>query len=203
MRRQLRTPTAAVLAAIALVAVMVVAGLVDTVRAQTTTALTGTINFKVNLTQDASVSFGLSRFVLDKAFDNTFTTGSGANQIDRLYAKQRTITASANEDLDLAGALTDNFGQTLTLARIKGYCFKAASTNTNSVNVTRPATNGVPIFLAAGDGFSLTPGESTCRVIPSATGVAVTAGTGDLINVANSGAGTSVTYDVVIIGSST
>jgi hypothetical protein len=203
MRRQLRTPTTAVLAAIALAAVTIIAGLVETVRAQTTTGLQGTINFKVNLTQDASVSFGVSRFILDKSFDNSFTTGSGANQIDRLYAKQRTITASSNEDLDFAGSLTDNFGQTITMARIKGYCFKAASTNTNNVVITRPASNGVPIFVAASDAISLTPGESTCRVIPSATGIAVTAGTGDLINVSNSGAGTSVTYDVVVVGSST
>jgi len=35
-----------------------------------------------------------------------------------------------------------------------------------------------------------------------ATTYAVTAGTGDLLKVANSAGGTSVTYDIVIIGSS-
>ena len=39
-------------------------------------------------------------------------------------------------------------------------------------------------------------------VAPDATGIAVTASTGDLITVTNSSSGTAVTYDVVIIGAS-
>jgi hypothetical protein len=39
-------------------------------------------------------------------------------------------------------------------------------------------------------------------VAPGATGIAVTAGTGDLITLTNSGGTTGVTYDVVIIGAS-
>jgi len=60
----------------------------------------------------------------------------------------------------------------------------------------------VPLFLAASDGISVRPGGLFCWAAPDATAVAVTAGTGDLLAIANSGAGTSVTYDVVIIGSS-
>jgi hypothetical protein len=37
---------------------------------------------------------------------------------------------------------------------------------------------------------------------PDATGYPVTAATGDLVTLTNSAAGTSVTYDVIIIGSS-
>ena len=37
-------------------------------------------------------------------------------------------------------------------------------------------------------------------VAPGAAGYAVTAGTGDILKVANSGAGTGVTYDIVIVG---
>jgi hypothetical protein len=56
--------------------------------------------------------------------------------------------------------------------------------------------------LAAGDGIALRPGATFVWISPDATGVTVTAGTGDLLNIANSGAGTSVTYDVIIIGTS-
>jgi hypothetical protein len=70
------------------------------------------------------------------------------------------------------------------------------------VNVTRPAANGVPFMLAAGDGVALPPGGTFLWVAPTAAGVAVTAATADLIDIVNSGAGTSVTYDIVIVGAS-
>lgn len=128
--------------------------------------------------------------------------GTGAAQADLAYFKTRTITASSNEDLDLAGSLTDAYGATLTFARIKAVIIAAAVGNTNNVRVTRPASNGVPLFLAASDGIDVRPGGFFAWGCSDATGIAVTAGTGDLINVANSSSGTSVTYTVIIIGAS-
>lgn len=130
----------------------------------------------------------------------TLTDGTGLNQANRLWSDERTISASATDSLDLAGVLTDPFGATLTFARIKGLLIAANSANTNNVNVTRPASNGVPLFLAAGDGISVPPGGLFTWFAPTAAGVVVTAATGDLIDMVNSGAGTSVTYQVVVIG---
>lgn len=129
-------------------------------------------------------------------------TGTGANQADLVFSDTRTLTASGTEDLDLAGGLTDIYGATLTFARIKLLLVHAASGNTNNVNVTRPASNGVPLFLAAGDGIPVRPDGNFLWIAPDATGVAVTAGTGDLITVTNSAGSTSVSYDVVVIGAS-
>jgi hypothetical protein len=171
--------------------------------AQTVTSMTGTVNMRVDITQQAALDLGTTTFNLSRAFENTFTFGAGANAVNRMFSDQRTLAASATEDLDLAGVLTDAAGQTLTFARVKVVCFKAAAANTNNVQITRPASNGVPIFLAASDGFALTPGASTCFVWPNATGVAVTASTGDLITVTNSAGSTSVTYDVIVIGAAT
>lgn len=128
--------------------------------------------------------------------------GVGANQADRIWSDTRTLSASATEDLDLAGVLTDAFGAALTFARIKALFVSAAAGNTNNVNITRPAANGVPLFLAAGDGIAVRPGGFLGWACSDATGVAVTAGTGDLITVTNSAGGTGVTYSVVIIGAS-
>jgi len=130
------------------------------------------------------------------------TSGTGANQADMLWHDQRTLTASATEDLDLAASLTSSFGATLTFARVKALIVIAASGNTNNVNVTRPASNGVPIFLAAGDGIAVRPGGVHAIIAPDATGYAVTADTGDLLTFTNSAGSTSVTYDVVIVGAS-
>jgi hypothetical protein len=88
------------------------------------------------------------------------------------------------------------------MARIKAILVKAASGNTNNVNVSRPASNGVPLFLAASDGIAVLPGGAFLWVAPNAAGVAVTAGTGDLLTFTNSAGTASVTYDVVIVGAS-
>jgi hypothetical protein len=74
----------------------------------------------------------------------------------------------------------------------------AAPGNTNDVQLTRPASNGAPIFLAAGDGFALGPGDFSLRTYRN--GVAITAGHGRPDQRRQRGAGTSVTYDIVIIG---
>ncbi len=132
---------------------------------------------------------------------HVLASGTGANQADRVFTDQRTLTASATENLDLAGVLLDAFGAAITFATIKAVIIKAASGNTNDVQLTRPASNGVPLFLAASDGIPIKPGGMFVWTAPG-TGITVTAGTGDILTVTNSAGGTSVTYDVIIIGTS-
>jgi|KBSSwiStaDraftv2_1062776.scaffolds.fasta_scaffold1293763_1 hypothetical protein len=129
------------------------------------------------------------------------TPGTDATtKADLLFADTRTLAASTNESLDLAGALSSALGATITAAELVLIYVKAHAANTNAVNVTRPGSNGVPLFLAAGDGVAVKPGQFF--LLQSLTGIAVTAGTGDLINIANAGAGTSVTYDILVVGRS-
>ena len=144
---------------------------------------------------DASVPLNLTKTI-------KLATGTGSDQADKIFHDRRTLAASATEDLDLAGSLVDALGATITFARMKALIVVAAAANVNNVNVIRPAANGVPLFLAASDGVPVRPGGVLAWIAPDATAVAVTAGTGDLITFTNSGAGTSVTYDVVIIGAS-
>jgi hypothetical protein len=128
--------------------------------------------------------------------------GIGANQADRLFSDQRTLIASANEDLDFAGsALTDVYGRVFTIVKLKVLVIVAALANVNNVQVRRGATNGIPVFSAVSAGVDLGPGGIFMWASPAA-GVVVTPATGDLVNVANSAAGTSVVYDVVAIGTS-
>jgi len=132
----------------------------------------------------------------------SLTSGTGAGQGDMMWHDTRTLAASATEDLDLAGVLTNAFGATQTFARVKAIIVTAATGNTNNVNVTRPAANGVPLFLAAGDGVAVRPGGVFMLAGSDATAVAVTAGTGDLLTITNSAGTTGVTYDVIVIGAS-
>lgn len=131
----------------------------------------------------------------------SLASGTATGQADKIFSDTRTIAASGTEDLDLAGVLVDALGATLTFVKVKAVLIVAAAGNTNAVRVTRPASNGAPLFLAASDGLDVLPGGTFLWTAPGA-GITVTAGTGDLLTVANSSSGTSVTYDVVIIGTS-
>lgn len=130
-----------------------------------------------------------------------WTTGVGADQADKLWQDRNTLAPSATTDIDLSGSLPDGLGGTIALARIKLIKVTAAAGNANNVNVSRAAANGVPLFLASNDGIPVLPGGSFRWDHPG-NGITVTAGTGDLITFTNSAGGTSVTYDVVIIGAS-
>lgn len=129
--------------------------------------------------------------------------GTAANSADLLFHDTRTLAASASEDLDLAGGLTNPLtGAAMTFVEIRAVQIRASASNTNNVRVTRPASNGVPLFLAASDGIDIPPGGMFMWACPADGKVTVTASTGDLITVANSSSGTSVTYDVTIVGCS-
>lgn len=163
--------------------------------------LSATIKASIAGSHTSALDLATAEMPFNVAFATALADGTGLDQADRIFTDTRTITASSTDSLDLAGALTNAFG-TVTFARIKAVLVKAAAANTNNVNVTRPAANGVPLFLAAGDGIPVRPGGVFLWMAPDATGVAVTGGTGDLLDLVNSGAGTSVTYDIVIIGAS-
>lgn len=161
-------------------------------QASVSTALAGTLTDILDV--------GAATYPLGLNVVNNFADGTGANQANKVFTDTRTLTASSAESLDLAGGLVDAFGLTLTFTRIKAIIVTAAAGNTNSVQVTRPASNGLPLFMAASDGIALTPGASFTAVFPDANGIAVTAGTGDLLTFTNSAGGTSVTYTIVLIG---
>lgn len=166
-------------------------------------ALNTRLNVQLDATQTSALDLVSATAPLSKAYRKQLTNGTGANQADLVWSDQRTIAASATDSFDLAGGgLTDAFGAAVAFARVKLVMVTAATGNSNNVNVTRPASNGVPLFLAAGDGVPVRPGGVWLWACTDATGVAVTAGTGDLIDVVNSGAGSTVTYDVVIVGAS-
>ncbi|WP_051338593.1 hypothetical protein [Streptomyces flavidovirens] len=130
--------------------------------------------------------------------------GTAAGKADRAFHDRRTLAASGTEDLDLAGVLLDAFGAALTFVKVKGLFIAADITNTNNVVIGAAATNPWAALLGAAGTLTLRPGASMGLMAGAAdaTAYAVTAGTGDLLKVANSGAGTPVTYDIVIVGAS-
>lgn len=164
--------------------------------------LTAAIKAVINATYRGVNDLGTPEFPLSISASNAFTNGVGINQADLIFSDRRTLAASANEDLDLAGVLTDPFGVVITFAKIKAILIKAASGNTNSVNIKPATTNGfLGPFNAAADTIKIPPNGIVLLTAPI-NGWPVTAGTADLINIANGGGTTSVDYDIIIIGTS-
>ncbi len=132
----------------------------------------------------------------------TLTPGTSSGSADLIFMDTRILAASATENLDLAGGLVDPLGATLTFVTIKAIYVKASSANTNNVVVGGAGSNTLlGIFSDATDKILVKPGGVFMWVAP-ATGAPVTTLTGDILLVANSSSGTSVTYDIVIIGTS-
>jgi hypothetical protein len=163
--------------------------------------LTTVLDVNLAATLTNALDLGAASYPLPLNTRLTLPTGTASGQADQIWTDTRTVTASGTDALDLAGSLTGPLGGTLTFVKLKALLVRAAAGNTNNVRLNRPASNGVPLFLAASDGIDILPGGLFLWVAPGA-GVTVTAATGDLINIDNSGAGTSVTYDVVVIGTS-
>lgn len=160
------------------------------------------VTFAADLVKVLDLATG--RVPLNKTYSVALTHGTGAGQADLVFHDTRTVAASTNEDLDLAGVLLDPMGATLTYLRIKALLIAAAATNVNNVVVGAAAANPWIGILGATHTVTLRPGALFAYVAgqADATAAAVVAATGDLLRVTNSGAGTGVNYDIIVIGAS-
>jgi hypothetical protein len=166
--------------------------------------MTLTSRIRVDLSALVQQVLDLAQAEVPNRFSKQYDIASGVGTAgaDLVFADERTLAASGSETLDLAGVLVDSFGAVITFARIKALLVFAIDGNTNDVHVGVGASNGLAtLFPVASSHVKVKPGGTLLCVMPGA-GVTVTPGTGDLLTVANSGAGTGVTYRVVIIGAS-
>lgn len=165
-------------------------------------ALTTVLSARIAATLTGSGDHATPRADIELSYSGDMATGTGASQSDKIFSDQRTLNASASEDLDLAGVLTDLLGAALTFVEVTAIFIKAAAGNTNNVVVGgAAATQFVGGFGAATHTWAIPPGGAFLVAAPVA-GWAVGAGATDLLKIANSGAGTPVTYDIVIVGRS-
>lgn len=145
-----------------------------------------------------SLDLSTVRDDLSKSYSLDLANGSGAGQANQVFHDTRTVASGATDSLDLAGVLQNAIRQSVVFTAIKLVIVKAAAGNTTILSVTRPAANGVPIFAAASDACPVGPNGVFVWCSPGA-GVAVTAATGDLLDIVNA-AGASATYDVIVVG---
>jgi hypothetical protein len=111
-----------------------------------------------------------------------YTDGVGINQANVLYQNTFALVAGTS-NIDLSGVLADQYGTTLTPARIKAWAFQNNST-TNSMTLGSGTNPWVSCFTGT---LIIPPGGYVQFATPDATGWTVTAGTGDILKVAGTG----------------
>jgi hypothetical protein len=161
------------------------------------------INAKLDILQLLAADLGVGGFAnlpILTDWSAQVSNGTGAGQASQVYQDTGSIAPSGTTTIDLAGSLTNIFGQTITFTKIKLLAIRAAAANNvaNNLQVARPAANGFVWFLALSDGFYLAPGAWFLWYDPA--GVAVTAGTADLLSLINSAGTNTISYDLVIVG---
>jgi hypothetical protein len=130
--------------------------------------------------------------------DIGITSGTGSYQADLMYAASRTLAASATDNLDLSGVLTDALGSVLAMAKVVAIYIRARDANTSDLTIGNGANPFVGPFGAAAHTLTVSPG-SPQMLTNLKTGWTVTPATGDILKIVN-GAAAAATYDIVILG---
>lgn len=160
--------------------------------------------FTAGISAQGTKATGLTQSLdpLAKSYKLDLTDGTGAAQANQQWHASRTLTAGTSETLDLSGSLTDAFGTTVAFARIKAILIKNTSANAAGVLTVGGAASNpwYAPFGAATDTVKIRPGGVLLLACDDATGYAVTAGTGDRLQLANGDGSNSLTYEIVVVG---
>lgn len=167
------------------------------------------LNTKISVTLSAKLTGtpDLSNSEISTLLELAVTLASGtlAGQADKIYADAFSIVASGSSDLDLVGtSLIGPDGVSVSFARVKALIVSADAANTNNVVIGAAATNPWVGFLGATHTLTLRPGAFTMMGAGAAdlAAYATVANTGDLLRLANSGAGSVVTGKIILVGAS-
>jgi len=164
--------------------------------------VTSEIYAQIKARQTAAPDLGQASAEISAGIAVKLGAGTLAGQADRMWSDERTLAASATENLDLAGVLSDIFGAAASFAKVKAIIVVAAAANAGDIVLGGAASNGfVGPFGAAAHTVAVRPG-GVVLLADAAGGWAVAAGTGDLLKVANGSGSAAGTYKIIVLGTS-
>ena len=138
--------------------------------------------------------------ILNQSYDDSMTTGTSANQVDKVWSDSRTLAATS-ETLDLAGSLTDAFGSTVTFVKVRTILIHNTSTTTTEVLAIGGAAGTQFVNWVANSSDIVNIGPDGIFLLHSPIdGYAVGAGASDFLKI-DAGADT-ITYEIIIWGTS-
>ena len=130
------------------------------------------------------------------------TPGRLDNQVDVTFHDRRTVSASSNDDLQLAGrspVLTGPLGHTINIDRLR-VLYLRNQDDTNAVTVGPAPTKGFDAWInGTTPSINLRPGGAMLLTAPIGDGFQPVNDTSDVLRVANA-AGADVDYDILLLG---
>lgn len=169
--------------------------------------LTAKIKASIEAVETGANDYGAPRFTPQLSDIMEMVNGTVAGAVDRIFVDERTVASAANDDIDLAGVLVGALGATITFVEIVAILVinksKAGVANTTDLTIGA----GTNPFLGFLGGTTPTlgpirPGGVVLLACPADVGIGtVTAGTADILRIANS-SGAPATYQIAILGRS-
>lgn len=141
--------------------------------------------------------------IVQKTWQIAFTDGAGANQGNQQWHDRRTVATSATDTLDLNGSLTNQYGTTVSFARVK-LLLVYNETGGGQLQLRPGASNAWANLFPGlgGTGHYINSPGIVMHYAGDATGWAVSAGS-DTIRLVNQSGSLTATYNILIVGSTT
>lgn len=161
-------------------------------------SIDGTVSFAFTFNDRRTVSTGTSAVLTTNPNNGAaaFTNGSGALGVNQVFGANRTLSGTTDV-LDLLSGLTDSYGTSVALVRIKAIFILNTGTSTIVVGA---GTDPISTLLNSSGTLTLPPGAGFAAFTPDATGWAVTASTAmNLLITGTSGQ----TYEIAVAGATT
>ena len=169
---------------------------------------TATLKASVAIGESGSNAFSSGPFWNGSlSYSQVLSNGTTANKADLSYVAEITVATAANSDLDLAGVLTDALGNTVTAAEIVAIMVKnvALDGTANTTDLTIGGGSNPVVGFMGGTTPTIgpiKPGGMVMLAAGDAAGLgAVTAGTGDILRIANS-SGATAKFQIAILARS-
>lgn len=163
---------------------------------------------RLKATQTGANDFGGPSFTPSMEKLLQLTDGTTANKADILFVDERAVSESSNDDIDLAGVLSDAFGATVAAAELVALFIinapRSGAANTSDLTIGAAASNPVIGFLGGTTPTigPIKPGGFVMIGAGDAAGIgAVAAGSADTLRVAN-GSGATANYQIAIVARS-
>lgn len=126
--------------------------------------------------------------------------GTGVGQANALWTDRRTLAAGITDSLDLAGGLTDAFGDTLNFTTIRAVLLYNTETSAGrTLTIGNAAVNPCALWFSAAVQSETLHREGISLHVSPTDGWTVGAGASDVLRITNPTA-FSITYDIYVIG---
>jgi hypothetical protein len=176
-------------------------------------AVSGKVTVSYDLLRTTSPDIGSASWTNAASWLKTYTDGTGINQVNKVYIDSASLAGSGAVSYDLdSGTLADpsavGSGVVAAFSRVVAVMVRrtdAPAASTQDENITIGGDFVLTKYLLGWTDDALTipihPGGVFTFQAPNATGVAVTASTGDVITITNASSADTVNIQVIILGS--